>query len=327
MYECLYEYALNIIKLLICFLRYFDKALGTDSELMTARSAVVKPQGLTPARPCTILFRRDLAHPGTVGVWRWRSGKSQTCDAPFMFHFATAVQWPTSKDRTRHTGFYTCRLACTSICKSLCKLWQHTSDSSDFSEPSESWNLLQQLLERGDFGNLGMLKNARNFFRGWSWLSEHLNWFLIWFSWCSWVLALNLWMYLPQGTQSVGALFSGRRLASLAKDILDILLFLFGIVPSPQKTILKNDPLISIDCLYEIWILTDFVTGSDRDRVPGVSARPIFMAALAKESRGYGKAGDKTCGNRQSLANFCCRLLPHVSPTDFAVWHAVTLTS
>lgn len=126
-------------------------------------------------------------------------------------------------------------------------------------------------------------------------------------------------MYLPQGTQSVGALFSGRRLASLAKDILDILLFLFGIVPSPQKTILKNDPLISIDCLYEIWILTDFVTGSDRDRVPGVSARPIFMAALAKESRGYGKAGDKTCGNRQSLASFCCRLLPHVSPTDFAV--------
>ena len=59
-------------------------------------------------------------------------------------------------------------------------------------------------------------------------------------------------MYVPQGTQSVGALFSGRRLVSLAKDILDILLFLFGIVPGPQKTILKSDhPLIAT--VYRFW--------------------------------------------------------------------------
>lgn len=81
----------------------------------------------------------------------------------------------------------------------------------------------------------------------------------------------------------------------LAKDALDILLFLFGIVRHSQL----YRKLLNISCSLE---------GAVRIPVEPENrflTRPIFMAALAKESRGYGKASWPTlCLWRNLLYHF-----------------------
>ena len=275
-----------------------------------ARSAVVKPQVLTPVRPCTIFFQRDLAQ--KVGKRPEMLQRSCRGAAVFLLRFAT-VQWPISKDWTRHTSFHTCRLASHPFANPCAN-----SDSTlltDFSNSSEPLRAETCLAWERRCWKLWDVEKR-----------EKLMQSLILALWTlTWILNLILLVFLPWIFECT---------CPKAPKVWGHCLVADFLRPLPRISSISSSSCLALCLVLRklFWkmiihwlplpLYTDFwqIDTEFQGSVPG----PFSWQLLQKRVVAMARPKTKLVATDKAWRVSVGCLLPHVSPTDFAVWHAVT---